>query len=1284
MTKLRRRIWKWAAAFVAAVLILLAIGVGLFRLAVPMVPGLRADAEAMAASALGMPVHIGEIDLQWALFGPELVLTNVQLLAPRSREPLVTAARLDIIFGPLDIFQDGLPRPSHVRLHQPTLALERSADGTFFLSGYALPDAGDARGDWRSFLELGLRHGRVTVYDGDLHYRDVARGIEDWTLRLAEVTLASDGENHELEGTLIPPAALGEQIAIEFSAEGPPGTPETWQWAMEFEATALGLEGWYRQLGWSEDGAVQGALDLAGELGGRGLRTMAGKGSLGIEGLAFAEDSLGDGLAGRFETVGMLWNVAREDGAFSVDVKSLVVDGDSRLEGGEFSLRVQDDPPSGEYPLEVRAFRLPLQALAGLTRLLPADSASSLSKVRSAVTRLAPQGQVQALAFGLDAGAEPVRFRVDADFRDIGARHWDELPGFAQLSGNIRGDETAGKLHLDSRDVEIDTGDLFRTPLPVERLEATLSWEAAAGGWRISGSDAAIAIPGATAVADLALELPQEGPARIDLTATVRDVDLAVRSTWLPTGIMSDALVRWLDTGIISGHVPEAHVVLRGPLANFPFRDGSGTFDIRFATRDTVVEYARGWPRVEGLRAKVHFHDAGLDIRVEQASVNGLAVNGGLARFRDLRDGLLEVDAMAAGDMRMAWDFLAASPLKEPLDGLLGALAVSGPMRARVLLDIPLKDVAATAVKVDAELEDVAVHPVSLPWSVEALQGTVTVTENTVSAGKLTGVFTGHPFAATISPGKAAAPEPEGAFLPARIRMSGRTPAAAFDGILPPAWLERLDGEFGWRGELGVGGGEDLRIRLESDLEGISSALPAPLDEPRPVTVDIVLPGEARIEAGFIMEGLGTGRVAFGERGGEWRFDRGRLSLGSTAAPGLPDARGLHVEGEVALLDASAWLGAGFAAKAEAGPPLVQDFAVEAARLAVGGLVLENQALSGTRLENSGWALRLSGPATGRLRIPAPHAAGQSWTVALEQLHLPLDDAGGGKDGNGRSAPDPRKLPDIEIDIRDFRAGPVHLGHVSGSLHRTAIGYTTQNLRAEGPDFTLDLDGRWEVVGDEHYTSITSLLESRDIGNTLAALGYESGIEADSGRIEANLAWHAAPMAMDYGMLEGTVSFRFEDGSLSEVNPGAGRLIGLLSLSALPRRLILDFSDFFSEGLSFDTLKGDFLLTEGNAYTTNVQLEGPSISALLVGRTGLAARDYDQLAIVDPGVSASLPLAGYLAAGPSVGAALLLLSQLLEAPLSDITQVKYRITGSWDDPVIERVQDSNAQKKSDQ
>src|SRR5690606_15181221 len=177
----------------------------------------------------------------------------------------------------------------------------------------------------------------------------------------------------------------------------------------------------------------------------------------------------------------------------------------------------------------------------------------------------------------------------------------------------------SGELLLDSRGVSVDLGTLFRTPLPLERLTGTLSWQAAGEGWQILGQELAVSSPGVSATADLVLDLPAAGGAQIDLEATARDVDLAVRSTWLPVGVMPDTLIHWLDTAIIGGHVPEAGLVLRGPLGKFPFRDGGGTFDIRFATQDAVVAYAPGWPRVEGLHANVHFDGPGLDIRVEQA-----------------------------------------------------------------------------------------------------------------------------------------------------------------------------------------------------------------------------------------------------------------------------------------------------------------------------------------------------------------------------------------------------------------------------------------------------------------------------------------------------------------------------------------------------------------------------------------------------------------------------------------------------------------------------------------
>ena len=128
-----------------------------------------------------------------------------------------------------------------------------------------------------------------------------------------------------------------------------------------------------------------------------------------------------------------------------------------------------------------------------------------------------------------------------------------------------------------------------------------------------------------------------------------------------------------------------------------------------------------------------------------------------------------------------------------------------------------------------------------------------------------------------------------------------------------------------------------------------------------------------------------------------------------------------------------------------------------------------------------------------------------------------------------------------------------------------------------------------------------------------------------------------------------------------------------MSIAHLPRRLALDFGDLTGEGLSFDTLRGTFQLTDGEAYTDNLTLRGSAAEIGLAGRTSLRNRTYDQTAVVTGQLGASLGVAGALAGGPAVGAALLLFSRIFKEPLKGATRGYYRITGSWDDPQVKRI-----------
>jgi uncharacterized protein YhdP len=152
-----------------------------------------------------------------------------------------------------------------------------------------------------------------------------------------------------------------------------------------------------------------------------------------------------------------------------------------------------------------------------------------------------------------------------------------------------------------------------------------------------------------------------------------------------------------------------------------------------------------------------------------------------------------------------------------------------------------------------------------------------------------------------------------------------------------------------------------------------------------------------------------------------------------------------------------------------------------------------------------------------------------------------------------------------------------------------------------------------------------------------------------------------------------------DKGQVIGLKPGAGRMLGLSSVAALPRRLALDFSDLTDKGLAFDTIRGDFDLREGSAYTDDLLLKGPAAEIGLIGRIGLKTKDYDQIAVVTGSLGNSLagPLAGALAGGPVVAAAVLVFTQVFKQPLRGLARGYYRISGGWDNPTVERIKSAD-------
>ena len=145
-----------------------------------------------------------------------------------------------------------------------------------------------------------------------------------------------------------------------------------------------------------------------------------------------------------------------------------------------------------------------------------------------------------------------------------------------------------------------------------------------------------------------------------------------------------------------------------------------------------------------------------------------------------------------------------------------------------------------------------------------------------------------------------------------------------------------------------------------------------------------------------------------------------------------------------------------------------------------------------------------------------------------------------------------------------------------------------------------------------------------------------------------------------------------KNGEIVKAEPGTGgRLLGMLNLFKLANRLAFDFDDVTRDGFSFDTINGDFEFVNGNGSLKSFDVSAPAADINMFGSVGLVKRDYGLLMRVKPHTDTLTFAGGMLLGGVVVGAGLALIQKVFD--LGVIGHNVYSITGSWDDPKIEKI-----------
>ena len=221
-----------------------------------------------------------------------------------------------------------------------------------------------------------------------------------------------------------------------------------------------------------------------------------------------------------------------------------------------------------------------------------------------------------------------------------------------------------------------------------------------------------------------------------------------------------------------------------------------------------------------------------------------------------------------------------------------------------------------------------------------------------------------------------------------------------------------------------------------------------------------------------------------------------------------------------------------------------------------------------------------------------------------------------------------------------------------------------ERLAISNPDGRMDVNGIWHMTGRPR-TEYAVRLEAANVGEFFKRLGYGETMVGGSGTLSGPVTWRGSPFHPNVPTLTGKFKLNAVNGRFARVDPGAAQLIGILSLQAIPRRMILNFNDVFEAGFSFDRISADVTVVEGVASTDNFTMKGPAADVTMTGEVNLAAETQKLDIHVRPQLAGAAAIAGAAVVSPLVGVAALLVQKALGDPIEEAASRDYRVTGTW-------------------
>ncbi len=847
-------------------------------------------------------------------------------------------------------------------------------------------------------------------------------------------------------------------------------------------------------------------------------------------------------------------------------------------------------------------------------------------------------------------------FALDSSFDNLSVEDVTAKLNVKYLNGHLHGNELAGTLQLHSDKLLVNAPTLFRELLPDIKLETALQWRQTEEAWHIESDEIVLETKDIPSKSRLKLTLPKNGAAFMDLQTQFEIYDATQTPHYLPVGIMDKDVVAWLEKAFEKGSLKNGQILFYGNLADFPFEKGNGVFEALFDAQQVQLNYAPEWLPLNDLTAQVRFYQDSLQVNLSAMAQNAVIKTAEVTIPSMFTSDYVHVVAEAEGDVAQVLGFIQHTPLKSRVDSVLTAISPQGNTRLSLDLQISLVEKLNSKVKGSAYLDKVKLKVKSLDLPVQTINGVLQFTENGVFSDTITAIALNRPIQIRLQSNE----------NHTAVYVVGSTSVDDLFNQLKILPLTQLQ-ENAW-----IEGGADYQLTLflpygqisptlqiQSMLAGITLNLPAELAKPKlqklPFSMTLTLGNDALLPLVLNYNEQLKANVTIDTK--NKRLERGEVLLGDGEVT-LPDALGLSIKisrDQLALQD---WLGLAMNhsenSVADIHTVSIHSQNARWKKSALGEFDLrlkrDNESWKGTL--DSAFAqgsLQFQNRATLKLELEKLDLAFFKQLQTSEEIK---------NETVTTSSISTKNLPSLSLQTEKTFWHDKPLGRLAIETQQSANGIAFKTIDLQATTHHLSMTGDWQNA----QTELHGKLEFVKAGQLFSNLGITQDISETTGYANLALFWQGSPQQFSLERLRGQVDLNLQNGRILSIEPGFSRILGMLALDQWLKRLQLDFSDMYAEGLTFNSIKGHFDLSQGKASSQDLTVDSIPAKILLKGDTNFVLQNVDYLVNVTPKSADAVPIAGTI-----VGKIMSLVGKTLTGKDQEgfFFGSQYQVKGSW-------------------